>query len=243
MRASGQRREITAFRFSRAPAGWIFCEWSLMSNTLYERFIQLLQHTSKVDDHVGWQQNYQNHIKKLIHHASIWKGGKSHPNMISVTTVCKLKKLPWDPTQNTKVEMIHSLVQLLLKEAQEHDSTYRAPVPTTPAAEQLMTTSSFHVPVIKTDNERRVNKLVGTKEFKSMKDYQAYMQIGKYPLHASPCVIVIASQIDWEHPLVYEDWQLHRNPRPGERIRTFVCRRRRKRSWDEKKKRQSQNPV
>ena len=71
---------------------------------------------------------------------------------------------------------MQALMKLLLKETRDYDSTYRAPVPTTPASRQLFTTTISRSPAVKNKPVEEYNELAGTKEFENMEEYRTYMQ-------------------------------------------------------------------
>ena len=175
---------------------------------------------------------------RIIQHLSQWQGGRHAPSHDTVRTICTLKQLHYTKKQS-KYQLLQKLIPSIITDlvrfrTNNNLKEYVAPYRSTDHAINIF--PSITAVVItqpsgftqKTSTQSKIDAhnipAVGTKVFKSMSEYRAFVRVGKHFAHASPCVC--PSKIVWkEHQLlVYEEWQEYKR---CESIIRFTCRRRR----------------
>ena len=165
------------------------------------------------------------HITTILKHSCEWKGGNSPPSMEVVAKICEFKRLP--SRGLPKFIMFKTLIQHLIKEIKNYKTTYVPPVPKTHDGKLLFKPEPTCEIVQRIMNARGPIEfpIVGTKIYKTIAAYKLSHRIGQPPLQASPCVP--KNKIN-DHPVVYEEWQLHSKHGGRKNMTTYVCRRRRK---------------
>ena len=169
-------------------------------NTAYKRYIAFLEQGKNVG-------NESIKIRSLIRHASYWKGGTSAPTKTYILDVLRLRGQDATAT-DTKFELYQKLV-MHLRQSVRGMTGYVEPIPQTSVAKLLFEEPRSNV-ITGPAQELRNNPppVVGTRRFQTADEFNKFMILGQHPTNSSPCVP--AAKVVWSHPMVYEEWHLHR---------------------------------
>ena len=179
-----------------------------------------------------WQVQNGAFIHAILKHVSSWKGVRFYPTSSEIAELCVIKKLPHQ-RQLGKLHLMQQFIPAILCEIKLLNTEYQPPHPITDVGRDLMenamvvttdpVSGAVKVPVQVVEKKKRTRAelpIVGVHTFANNDEYELFKVVGKHPIHGSPCVL--ASSIDWKHPVVYEEWQ-HRVTKGNKSW--FCCRR------------------
>ena len=173
--------------------------------TLYQHFLTGLQNAC----HVGERRKEQNltHARRLFRLSCDWKGGRTPPSRETLVNVCALKQIP-TLDSDSKFEMYKRFIFRLKEELLESNvNTLDDFMPQSPQAVELHAPQvdvKIRAPTVNTRPPWTRLVTVGAKHFADMSKFRAYIKTGQHAAHATPCVI--PTKIDWNHPIVFEEW-------------------------------------
>ena len=152
-------------------------------------------------------------MKTIVKHAIYWRGGKAAPKKDHVLVLSRELGLKSSEYTN-KFELLKDLITNLRSRIHKQmlPRLWKEPVPQTEAS-QLLFAFTDHVIYAPGERARGPPPVVGTRRFRNRNELDKFMQLGQHPTHASPCVP--AQNIDWTHPMIYEEWSTHRETRSG----------------------------
>ena len=190
------------------------------SYMLYQHFLTNLQNTCHDSrnrnlhrlscDLQQRKQENLTHARNLLRLSCEWKGGRNAPDRQTLVNVCALKQIPTDGA-DSKFEIYKRLIFRLKQELLSSNvNALDDLLPQTPQAVELHAPQvdvKIRAPTVDASPWTRL-ATVGAKHFQDICKYRAYIKTGKHAAHASPCVA--RARIDWNHPIIFEEWMRHK---------------------------------